>query len=103
MLISTIIFVFFLFLTYALFLLASRKSDARQARLQQRVSAALQESASPDELIQISRDDSIGGNPAINRLLSSLAFVRNLDQAIRQADMRITVIRLLTFCLFAGL
>lgn len=103
MLISTIIFVFFLFLTYALFLLASRKSDARQARLQQRVSAALQESASPDELIQISREDSIGGNPAINRLLSSLDFVRKLDQAIRQADMQITVIRLLTFCLLAGL
>ena len=103
MLISTVIFVFFLFLTYALFLLASRKSNARGMRLEQRVAKALQEPKSPDALVQISRDDSIGGTAAINQLLSSLNFVRKLDQNIRQADMQITVIRLLSFCVLAGL
>ncbi|HEX3281369.1 MAG TPA: type II secretion system F family protein [Pyrinomonadaceae bacterium] len=103
MLLSTVIFVFFLFLTYALFLLASRKSDARGRRLEQRVAKALQETTSPDAVVQISRDDSIGGTAAINQLLSSLNFVRRLDQNIRQADMQITVIRLLMFCLLAGL
>jgi len=103
MLISTTIFVFFLFLTYALFLLGSRKSDARRTRLEQRVAKALQESAAPETVVQISRDDSIGGTAAINRLLSSLNFIRKLDQNIQQADMQITVIRLLTFCLVAGL
>ncbi len=102
MLISTTVFLFILFFTYAVFLLASRKSDARHERLRQRVVEALQESGSADELIQLYRKDRIGGHPAINRLLSPLAFVNKLDLTISQADMRITVSRLLSFCLFAG-
>jgi tight adherence protein B len=104
MLISTSIFLFFLFATYALFLVMSRKSDTRQARLQQRVAEALQDSStvSNDE-IQIAREDTIGGAPFINELLSSLDVTSKLDKMLRQADMQITVTRLLTFCLVAGL
>jgi tight adherence protein B len=101
-LLSTTIFLFFLFLTYALFVFASRKSDARQARLQQRVSEALQNFGSPDE-VTISREDSIGGSPIINRLLSSLAFIKRFDRTIRQADLQITVSRLLAFSFVAAL
>ena len=100
MLITTFVFLFFLFLTFALFLFASRKSDARQVRLQQRVAQALQESRS-EEIVQLAREDSIGGSPTINRLLSSLDFVKKLDRMIQQADVGITVSRLLTFCLIA--
>jgi len=105
MLISTIVFLFFLFATYALFLLASRKSDARQARLQQRVAEALEETATrlPQDDIQITRDDSIGGSPFINELLSSLNLIKKLDTMLRQADMEITVTRLLVFCAIAGM
>ncbi|MGH9880975.1 MAG: type II secretion system F family protein, partial [Pyrinomonadaceae bacterium] len=103
MLISTVVFLFFLFLTYAAFLVASRKSDARQARLEQRVAEALQERGSSDGTIQISREDSIGGTQSVNRLLSSLDFAKQLDQLIRQADIQITVTRLLAFCCMAGL
>ena len=103
MLISTTVFLFFLFLVYALFLLASRKTDVREERLKQRVADALQGMGSADDEIQISRDDSIGGTPLINRLLSSLDFVNNLDRMINQADIRITVSRLLAFSLLAGL
>ena len=105
MLLSTLIFLFFLLLTYALFLLGSRKSDARQARLQQRVAEALQENSelSLEETIQITRDDSISGNPTLNRLLSSVNFVKKLDRMVQQADLRITVSRLLAFCLIAAL
>jgi tight adherence protein B len=104
MLISTIIFLFFLFLTYALFLLASRKSDARDERLEQRVAEALLESESSFEgEIQITRDDSIGGNPTVHRLLSSLDFVKRLDLMIKQADVHTTVSRLLGFSAVAGL
>jgi tight adherence protein B len=103
MLISTIIFLFFLFLTYALFLLASRKSDAREQRLEERVAEALRESDAPFEgEIRITRDDSIGGNPTINRLLSSLDFVKRLDRMIKQADVHTTVSRLLGFSAVAG-
>jgi tight adherence protein B len=102
MLISTVVFLFFLFLVYALFLMASRKSDARQAKLQARVAEALR-GLGPDNEIQISRDDSIGGSPIINRLLSSLDFVKRIEGMVRQADLQITVSRLLMFCLLAAL
>ena len=105
MLISTFIFLFFLFLTYALFLLASRKADAREQRLEQRVAEVLRESdtASFEGEVRITRDDSIGGNPTINRLLSSLDFVKRLDLMIKQADVHTTVSRLLGFSAVAGL
>ncbi len=103
MLISAVVFLFVLFLAYALFLMASRKSVARQARLQQRVREAWQESGSPDDAIRISREDSIGGRPVVNRLLSSLDFIKKLDRIIRQADMPITVSRVLLLCLASGL
>jgi len=104
MLISTIIFLFFLFLTYALFLVATRKSDARYARLQQRVAEVLQDIEKKQmDPVEISRGDSIGGSEAINKLLSSLDFVKKLEQMIGQADVHITVSRLLTFSLLAGI
>ena len=102
MLISTIVFLFFLFLTYALFLMASRQSDARRERLEKRVAEALLDFDPNGLPIQISREDSIGGYPAINHLLSSLDFTKKLETMIQQADVQITVSRLLAFCFIAG-
>ena len=104
MLISTIIFLFFLFLTYAVFLLISRKSDARDELLEHRVAQALRESdgASFEGEVRITRDDSIGGNPLVHRILSSLDFVKRLDRTIKQADVHTTVSRLLGFSAVAG-
>jgi tight adherence protein B len=104
MLISTIVFLFFLFLTYALFLLASRKADTRHERLEQRVAEALEGSQiATEEFVEISREDSIGGLPTINRLLSPLNFVKKLDEMIRQAGLQLTVSRLLAFSSVAGI
>jgi tight adherence protein B len=104
MLISTFVFLFFLFATYAVFLLASRKSDLRHTRLRQRVTEALQESPtrSPEEAIKLMREDTIGGSPFFNDLLSSLNVSKKLDTMLRQADTNITVTRLLVFCSIAG-
>ena len=103
MLLSTSIFLFFLFLSYALFLLLSRKSDARQAQLERRVAEALRDGTRPtDETIQISRDDLMSRNATINRILSSLDFAKRLELMINQADSRITVSKLLAFSFFAG-
>jgi tight adherence protein B len=103
MLISTTVFLFFLFLTYALFLLASRKSEAKQSRLQQRVMEALRDSERmQSEPVQISRADSIGGSETVNKILTSLDFVKKLDRMIGQADVHITVSRLLSFSILAG-
>jgi tight adherence protein B len=104
MLISTLVFLFFLFLTYAMFVIASRKHDAMEERLQQRVAEALQElPESGDGISEITREDSIGGNATISRLLAPLDFVKSLDRMIKQADIQITVSRLLTFSAVAAL
>ena len=79
MLISTLVFLFFLFLTYAIFLLTSRKADARQMRLKKRVAEALQNVGGQDPELQLSREDSIGGYRAVNQLLSSLDVIKKLD------------------------
>jgi len=100
----TLIFVFSLFATYAIYLLASRNTDERSARLEQRVNQALEnlEEAGGSE-VSLSRRESISGNPLLNRLLTPLQFTRRLDQMLGQADMQITVGRLLSLCVVAGL
>ena len=104
MLLSTSIFLFFLFLSYALFVLSSRKSDERHARMERRIAEALRDPArTTDEVIQISRDDMMSSNPTINRFLSSLDFARRLELMIAQADSQITVSKLLGFIVFAGI
>ncbi len=104
MLLSTIIFLFFLFATYALFLVTSRQQQADQERLEQRVREALQETIdSPEGAIKLVREDSIGGNATIHRILSSLNLMNRLDLMIKQADMQITVYKLLLFCVLAGI
>jgi tight adherence protein B len=72
--------------------------------LQQRVTEALQESPtrSPEEAIKLMREDTIGGSPFFNDLLSSLNVSKKLDTMLRQADTNITVTRLLLFCAIAG-
>lgn len=103
MLLSTSIFLFFLFLSYALFLLLSRKSDARQAQLERRIAEALRDATrTTNEEIQISREDLMSRNATINRFLSSLDFAKRLELMINQADSQITVSKLLAFSLFAG-
>jgi len=103
MLLSTTICLFFLFLAYALFLLSSRKSDARQARMERRIAEALRDTnRTADEAIQISREDLMGNNAALNRFLSSLDFAKKLESMITQADSQITVSRLLAFSLIIG-
>ena len=100
---TTIILLFFLFLAYALFLLSSRKSDARQARLDQRIAEALRDTTrTSDEAIQISREDLMGNNATLNRVLTSLNIAKKLETMITQSDSQITVSRLLGFSLVIG-
>lgn len=100
---TTIVLLFFLFLAYALFTLASRKSDARQARLDQRIAEALRDTTrTADEAIQISREDLMGNNATLNRVLTSLNIARKLETLITQSDSQITVSRLLGFSFVIG-
>lgn len=101
--IATFIFLFFLFLTLAGYLLVTRKSEVRSARLQQRVAEALRGSSDLDSEFQLTRQESLSGIPFFDRLLAPINFARSLDRVISQADIQITVGRLLMFCLLAGL
>jgi tight adherence protein B len=104
MLLSTSIFLFFLFLSYALFLIASRRSDERHARMERRIAEALRDmNRTTDEAIKISRENMISNNATINRLLSPLDFAKRLELIIAQADLQITVSKLLGFVVFAGM
>ena len=103
MLTSTAIFLFCLFLTYAVFLLATRKSDTRRARLEHRVAEALQESITDaGGEGGLFREASLSRNPALDRLLAPINYVRRLELMLSQADIQITVSKLLGFCLAAG-
>lgn len=100
--IATFVFLFFLFLTLAGYLLATRKSEVRSARLQQRVAEALRESGDSDADFQLARQESLSGISFFDRLLRASGFAKKLDRMIGQADIHITVGRLLIFCLLAG-
>jgi len=103
----TWIFLFFLFLTYASYLLATRKSEERRERLQARVADALREAggdpAAEQQLVLLSREETISRVPALSRIMVKLRLIRRLDTMVAQADIQITVIRLLVFCASAGL
>lgn len=97
------IFVFCLFLTYVFYLLLSRKTEAREARLKQRISEALLYTAhSADKDVNLARQELMSEIPWLDRLLLKLQSATRLKHYIAQADLDITVMRLLMFCILAG-
>ena len=97
------IFVFCLFLTYTFYLLLSRKTEADKARLQQRISEALlYNSHTSDEEVSLARQELMSEIPWLDRLLLKVQSATRLKQYIAQADLDITVMRLLMFAVLAG-
>ncbi|HJT66561.1 MAG TPA: type II secretion system F family protein [Pyrinomonadaceae bacterium] len=94
------VFVTSLFLVYALFLLTSRKSDARRRLLNERLAEAIRSSAgSTDVDVQLAREELLSEIPWLNRSLLKIQITGRLKRTIDQADLQITVMRLV---LFAG-
>ena len=94
------VFLASLFLVYALFLLTSRKSDARRKLLNERLAEAIRSSAhSTDVEVQLAREELLSEIPWLNRGLIKLQITAGLKRLIDQADLQITVMRLV---LFAG-
>ena len=97
------IFVFCLFLTYAFYLLLSRKTEARKARLQKRISEALLYSAhTKDPEVNLARQELMSEIPWVDSLLLKLQSASKLKQFIDQSDLDMTVMRLLLFSGLAG-
>jgi tight adherence protein B len=97
------IFVFCLFLTYTFYLLLSRKTEARKARLEKRISEALlYSSQTHDAEVNLAREELMSEIPWVDNLLIKLQSASQLKRFIDQSDLDMTVMRLLLFSGLAG-
>lgn len=102
-LIPFIVFVTCLFLTYALYLFTSRNSDKKRALLKERLAEAIRSSAhSNDAEVQLAREELLSEIPWLNRSLVKLQVSSSIKRIIDQADVNITVMRLILFSATAG-
>jgi tight adherence protein B len=98
-----LVFLACLFITYALYVLSSRGSDARRARLDERLAEALRTSVhSSDTEVQLARQELLSEIPWMNRVLIKLEITDRIKRMIDQADSQITVMKLVLFSLTAG-
>jgi tight adherence protein B len=104
MLISFLVFLFALFLVLGAYLLATRGSDAKRARLQKRLAEALMHSAHTEDVeVVLARNELMSEIPAVNRALVSLQAALQLKKMLDQADLHITPSRLVMFSGMAGM
>jgi len=104
MMISFLVFLFGLFLVLGAYLFATQGSDAKRARLRQRLSEALLHSAHTEDVeIMLARNELMSEIPWVNRLLIRVQAALQLKRMLDQADLHITPSRLLMFSGMAGL
>lgn len=103
LLVPFFVFIACLFLTYALYLITSRSSDAKRALLNQRLAEAIRSSVNSSDVdVQLAREELLSEIPWLNRSLLKLAVPTRIKRTIDQADLNITVVRLVLFSLTAG-
>ena len=104
MLISFLVFIFGLFLVLGAYLGATRGSDAKRRRLRQRMNEALLHSAHTEDVeILLARNELMSEIPWMNRTLVSVRSAMRLKRVLDQADLQITVTRLVMLSLMAGI
>jgi tight adherence protein B len=104
MIISFLVFLFCLFLVLGAYLLATHSSDAKRARLQQRLSDALMHSARNEDVeVILARSELMSEIPALNRVMIRLQAALHVKRMLDQADLQITPSRLVMFSVMAGM
>jgi tight adherence protein B len=104
MLISFLVFVFGLFLVLGAYLLATMGTDAKRARLRNRLSEALLHSAHTEDIeVVLARNELMSEIPWINRSLVRLQAALHLKMMLDQADLHVTPSRLVMFSTMAGM
>jgi tight adherence protein B len=104
MLISFLVFLFGLFLVLGAYLIATRGSDAKRARLQKRLADALLHSAHTDDVdVILARSELMSEIPWMNRTLINVQSALQLKRMLDQADLHITPTRLIMFSGMAGI
>src|SRR5919205_912309 len=98
------VFIFCLVLVLGAYLLATHGSEKRRARLQKRLAEALLHSAHSDDAeVRLPREELMSEIPLLNRALLEIQLATRLRRVIDQADLNITVTRLLMFSAMAGI
>ncbi|HKQ78409.1 MAG TPA: type II secretion system F family protein [Blastocatellia bacterium] len=98
------VFLFCLFTTYATYLIVTRKTAARRARVGQRLADLL--AYIPDAEVapvSLSRDEPMSKMPMLNRWLTDAPSAVRLRRLIDQADLHLTAPRLFKFSAAAGI
>ncbi|HEY0321884.1 MAG TPA: type II secretion system F family protein [Pyrinomonadaceae bacterium] len=104
MLIPFLVFLFCLFLVLGAYLLATRGSEARRARLRQRLGEVLLHSAQTEDVeVLLAREELMSEIPWMNRMLVRVQAAMQLKRVLDQADSQITVTRLIMFSMMAGI
>ncbi len=104
MLISFLVFLFGLFLVLGAYLVATRGSENKRARLQKRLADALLHSAHTEDVeVVLARNELMSEVPWLNRSLVRLQAALHLKKMLDQADIHITPSRLVMFSVMAGL
>ena len=104
MLVSFLVFLFALFLVLGAYLLATQGTDAKRARLRQRLSEALLHSAHTEDIeVVLARNELMSEIPWLNRSLIRVQAALHLKRLLDQADLHITPSRLVMFSGMAGL
>src|ERR671920_606199 len=99
-----LVFITCMFAVFGAYLLATRGTEAKRKRLQQRLQEALLYSKrTNDEEIQLARQELMSEIPALSRALMRVRLATSLRRMLDQADLHITVSRLMMLSLMAGL
>ena len=99
-----LVFITCMFGVFGAYLLATRGTEAKRKRLQQRLADALLYSKrSDDEEVQLARAELMSEIPALSRLLMRVQVATSLRRMLDQADLHITVSRVVMLSVMAGL
>jgi len=89
---------------FGAYLLATHGTDAKRARLQKRLADALLHSAHTEDVdVVLARNELMSEIPTLNRIFLQLQIATRLKRMLDQADLHITVSRLLMFAAMAGI
>jgi tight adherence protein B len=102
--IPLIVFVTCMMGVFGAYVLATRGSEEKRRRLQQRLAdALLYTKQSDDEEIRLARQELMSEIPTLSRVLMRVQLASRLRRMLDQADLHITVSRLLMLSLIAGI
>lgn len=98
------VFLFCLFATYATYLVITKKSAAQRVQMERRLAEVLSSAQDYNEVqIRLAREEFLSEIPVLHNWLQRLQFPRHLKLMIDQADLHITVMRLIMFSGLGGL